>query len=113
MKSKDIQSTKDKSTAQERKETPVYSGVVKYFPRAIEEVAKVSFIGNEQHNPGEPLHWAKEKSKDEQDALMRHLIDHAKGNLYDSDGSLHLAKVAWRALAGLERFLEENENTHL
>ena len=51
-----------------------------------------------------PLHWDMEKSKDELDALTRHLIDHSIDPL-DEDGQLHLAKVAWRALAGLERFL--------
>jgi len=93
-------------TPQERKDTPVFSGFCKYFPRAIEEVARVSKIGNDQHNKGEPLHWAKEKSTDEPDALMRHLLDHAKGIDYDTDGQLHLAKVAWRSMALLERYLE-------
>ena len=39
----------------ERKKIPIYSGVLKYFPDAIAAVAAVSFAGNEQHNPGEPL----------------------------------------------------------
>ena len=107
-----VEPTPMEDTAKERKETPIYSGVVKYFPRALEEVARVSHTGNEQHNPGEPMHWAKEKSTDEQDALMRHLTDHAKGEEYDTDGSLHLAKVAWRAMAGLERYLEWKEKQH-
>lgn len=89
-----------------RKEFPVYEGFVKYFPNAIKEVAHLSYIANIQHNPGEPLHWAKEKSTDEPDALLRHLIDHAKGIKYDTDGIRHLVKVAWRALAMLQRELE-------
>jgi len=92
-----------------RKATPVYSGFVKYFPRAMREVARVSFIGNEQHNPGSPLHWDRSKSKDEPDAMMRHLIDHVLGEEIDTDECLHLAKVAWRAMANLEKYLEENE----
>ena len=48
-----------------------------------------------------------EKSKDELDALTRHLIDHSINPL-DEDGQLHLAKVAWRALAALERHLTNN-----
>ncbi len=95
-----------KKEAQNRKDTPVFSGVLKYFPDAILEVAKVSKIGNDQHNPGEPLHWAKEKSTDEPDAMVRHLIDYAKGNYFDIDGQRHLSKVAWRALALLQRELE-------
>jgi len=90
--------------AAQRKATPVFSGVLKYFPNAIKEVSKCSQVGNDQHHPDKPLHWDMEKSKDEYDALTRHLIDHTIEPL-DDDGVLHLTKVAWRALAGLERYL--------
>ncbi len=86
-----------------RKALPIFSGVLRYFPDALAAVAEVSRIGNEQHNPGQPLHWAKEKSRDEYDALTRHLVD--VGTI-DSDGVRHAAKVAWRALAGLQREIE-------
>lgn len=88
---------------QDRKATPIATGVLDYFPAALAEVARVSLAGNEQHNPGEPLHWAKEKSQDEADALARHLL--ARGTL-DTDGVRHSAKMAWRALALLQRELE-------
>jgi hypothetical protein len=88
-----------------RKETPVFSGVLKYFPDAIAEVAKCSFVGQQQHNPDKPLAWDRSKSGDEYDALMRHLMDSTIDD-YDTDGTLHLAKVAWRALAGLQKHLE-------
>ena len=94
----------NQDTAAERKATPVFSGVLKYFPNALKEVSKCSQAGNDQHHPNTPLHWDMEKSKDELDALTRHLIDHSIDPL-DEDGQLHLAKVAWRALAGVERFL--------
>jgi len=90
--------------AQARKDTPVFSGVLKYFPNALKEVSKCSKAGNDQHHPDKPLHWDMDKSKDEYDALTRHLIDHTI-NPIDTDGILHLTKVAWRALAGLERHL--------
>ena len=89
--------------AQTRKATPIYSGVIKYFPNAIAEVAKCSKAGNDQHHPDKPLHWDMSKSSDELDALVRHLTDHSVDPV-DDDGGLHLAKVAWRALAALERF---------
>ena len=92
-----------------RKDRPLYSGVLRYFPDALLEVAKVSKSGNDQHNPGEPLHWAREKSTDQLDALLRHLTDHARGEILDEDGERHLAKVAWRALAQLQLDLEEHE----
>lgn len=90
-------------TAQDRKNLPIARGVLDYFPDALLEIAKVSKKGNEQHNPGQPLHWAKEKSTDEADALLRHLIDRGQ---FDTDGERHSAKVAWRALALLQRELD-------
>ena len=89
--------------ANERKNTPVFSGVLNYFPDAIAEVARTSFIGNEQHNPGTPLHWDRSKSGDELDALARHLLS---AGTTDSDGIRHSAKVAWRALANLQKEIE-------
>lgn len=89
--------------ALERKQRPVATGVLDYFPLALLEVAKCSWTGNEQHNPGEPLHWAREKSTDHADALLRHLIERGKD---DVDGIPHSAKVAWRALALLQEELE-------
>jgi hypothetical protein len=90
--------------AAERKALPVYRGCIRYFPDALIAVAELSRIGNEQHNPGKPLHWDRSKSGDELDALMRHLIDAGK---IDTDGVRHSAKVAWRALANLQKELEE------
>lgn len=87
----------------ERKAVPMARGLLDYFPDALAEVAHVSLVANEQHNPGEPLHWAKEKSTDEADALLRHLVD--RGG-FDADGLRHSAKVAWRALALLQRELD-------
>lgn len=95
--------------AQNRKNIPVFSGFVKYFPDAILAVAQLSKVANDQHNPGEPLHWAKEKSTDEPDALMRHLIDDAMGEVRDTDGIRHLTKVAWRAMANLQRTIENEK----
>lgn len=89
-----------------RKAQPVASGVLAYFPDALRVVANTSKVGNDQHNPGEPLGWRKEKSSDEADALLRHLSDHLAGETRDDDGVLHLGKVAWRALALLQRFLD-------
>lgn len=88
-----------------RKDYPVYTGVLKYFPDALIELSRVSLQGNKQHHPDKPLHWDKSKSADHLDALTRHLIDADK---MDDDGVLHLAKVAWRALAALQTKLENS-----
>jgi hypothetical protein len=92
--------------AKERKTLPIATGVLDYFPKALAEVAKVSLAGNNQHHPGSPLHWDKSKSTDEADALVRHLLE--RGG-FDTDGQRHSAKVAWRALAMLERELDAAE----
>lgn len=87
-----------------RKGRPVCTGVLDYFPDAILAVAECSRLGNEQHNPGTPLHWDRTKSQDESDALMRHLME--RGSI-DDDGVRHSTKVAWRALALLQKEIEE------
>jgi hypothetical protein len=89
--------------AEARKQRPVYSGVLRYFPDALMAVAHCSWAGNEQHNPGEPLYWNRAKSTDEADALVRHLL---QAGTVDTDGVRHSAKVAWRALALLQKELE-------
>ncbi len=91
--------------SEERKNAPVYSGVMAYFPLAMIEVARLSKIGNDKHNPGEPLHWARGKSTDHADCIARHLLEHGK---LDSDGITHTAKVAWRALALLQEEMEKS-----
>ena len=92
-------------TAEDRKATPVFSGVLKYFPDAIKAVAQCSMAGNEQHHSDKPLHWDRSKSGDELDALTRHLMD---AGTIDSDGIRHSAKVAWRALANLQKEIENS-----
>ena len=89
--------------AAERKAVPVVSGLLDYFPAALAAVAECSRAGNDQHNPGQPLHWDRSKSGDEADALVRHLMD--RGTI-DTDGIRHSTKVAWRALANLQKELE-------
>lgn len=91
-----------------RKQIPVCTGVLDYFPDALAAVAEVSWQGNQQHNPGEPLHWAREKSADHGDCLVRHLLE--RGTV-DVDGQRHTAKMAWRALAILQLEIEAERTT--
>ena len=95
--------------AKARKAIPIYSGFIKYFPLAIAAKAELSRIGNDQHNPGKPLHWDRSKSGDELDAAMRHLADMAKlgEDAVDTDGVYHATKAAWRLDAFLEKLLEK------
>ena len=91
------------SNKQERKDTPIYSGVLTYFPDAIAAIAQCSLAGQRQHNPDKPLGWDRSKSGDELDALTRHLME---AGTADDDGILHSTKLAWRAMANLQRELE-------
>jgi len=90
--------------AKVRKTYPIGTGFLDYFPLAVAEVSKVSLAGNIQHNgPDAPLHWDRSKSTDEADALIRHFLERGK---VDSDGMRHSAKLAWRAMALLQKELE-------
>jgi hypothetical protein len=93
-----------------RGEYPMADGLLYYFPAALAEVARVSKVGNDQHNPGQPMHWARGKSMDHGNKIIRHQVD--AGTL-DADGTRHSAKVAWRALAQLQEELEQQEGAPL
>lgn len=104
------------TVAAERKKYPVATGVLDYFPAAIREVSYVSYVGNQQHNPGEPLHWARGKSGDQEDTTIRHFMERVEATndlnsefelTRDTDGTLHLAKAIWRLMATLQVKLEE------
>jgi len=95
--------------AKERKAIPVYSGFVKYFPDAMAEVAKVSKRGNDQHNPGKPLHWDRSKSGDELDAMMRHVLDSTNDGLSIADQIEEAAARSWRSMADLQKLCEQRE----
>lgn len=93
------------SDSQARKDTPIFSGVIRYFPDALAAVARLSKMGNDKHNPGEPLHWAREKSTDHGDCIVRHQIEFDQ---IDTDSKeFHAVSVAWRALAQLQLLEEE------
>ena len=88
----------------DRKNLPIGTGVLDYFPLALAAVAHCSKVGNDQHNPGQALHWDRSKSTDQSDCIIRHFIE--RGTV-DSDGVRHSAKLAWRALALLQLEIEK------
>jgi len=99
--------------SKERKEFPLYSGPIRYFPKALAGVAHVCKVGNDKHNPGQELHHARGKSGDHADCIVRHLIDLAedfgKGKGKDENGIPQVAYIAWRALALAQEWYEKNE----
>lgn len=87
-----------------REDFPMYDGLLAYFPAALAEVARWSVVGNRKHNPGQKLHWAREKSTDHENKIVRHLLD---ARAVDKDGFVEAVALAWRALALCQTILEE------
>lgn len=81
--------------SQRRKDQPVFAGFLQYMPAAIRLASELSRIGNEKHNPGEPMYHNRSKSSDNGEALVRHQMDVGQ---IDPDTDLDYAvHVFWRA----------------
>lgn len=105
-----------------RKNTPVYSGFLQYFPAAVAGAARHSKRGNDKHNFGEALHHARWKSMDHEDCVSRHLMDisdmeailQRQDRMCDSEWGPATAKaileeadaLVWRAAALSQRLYE-------
>lgn len=57
-----------------RKGLPILR-VLGYFTAAVAGLARHAVRGNAQHNPGERLHWARGKSMDHDECIVRHSLD--------------------------------------
>ena len=88
---------------QARKQAPIFSGPMTYFGDALWNLAECCLAGSRQHHPDKPMHWDREKSGDELDALVRHLLS---AGTIDDDGIRHSAKICFRAMANLQKELE-------
>jgi|HubBroStandDraft_5_1064220.scaffolds.fasta_scaffold16653_6 hypothetical protein len=92
--------------SEERKGIPIFGGCINYFPLALAAVARHSKMGNDKHNPGRPLHWARGKSMDHLECIGRHLVD--VETVDPATGEyLEARALAWRALAHLEELEEK------
>lgn len=85
-----------------RKLQQMWTYLTEYFPLSFEAEVQVAVVGNEQHNKGEPLHWARDKSTDQMNTAFRHMWDHTTVGPKDIDGTYHLAKAIWRLKAELQ-----------
>ena len=84
--------------AKSRKNIPIYTGCIKYFPDAIAAVSQLSLKGGIQHGQTlETLHWDRSLSSDHLDAMCRHMVDE------------EWVQVAWRALANLQVQIEKGD----
>jgi hypothetical protein len=101
--------------SKERKDYPILSGCIKYFPAALAGIARISKLGNDKHNPGQPIHHARSKSTDHGDCIIRHLIDTedllaAKDrgeNISNEQLLIEVNQLAWRALAYAQMIHEQ------
>jgi hypothetical protein len=82
-----------------RKAIPLAT-LLDYFPDAFAAVAAVIYAGQAQHGT---TGWDRAKSADEANTLIRHFLE--RGTI-DTDGVRHSAKMAWRALALLQKEIE-------
>ena len=94
--------------SQARKEYPLFRGCLRYFPAALAGVAITSKLGNDKHNPGQPMFHSRSKSHDHGDCIIRHLIDVEDLLASFKRGDLEVTveqilneanQMAWRALA--------------
>jgi hypothetical protein len=96
-----------------RKTFPMCTGLIDYFPDALAEVSRVSWLGNQKHNPGEAMHHARGKSMDHADCIARHLTERGGFDTVVIDGEQHQIRhsgsLAWRALALLQEELEQED----
>lgn len=58
-----------------RKQYPVGSVLFGQFPAAVVALAHHSWKGNNKHNPGQPLQDARDKSNDDLECALRHLLE--------------------------------------
>ena len=90
---------------------PCLHSVLRYFPRALEAIARINEHGAAIHgwDSWDTIEDAKERYDD---ARLRHDLADAKGEEFDADsGQLHAAHRAWGNLAVLELQLREQEET--
>ncbi len=105
----------------DRKNFPLFRGCLRYFPAALAGIARISKQGNDKHNPGEEMHHARNKSGDQGDCIIRHLIDvedllaalnRGDGHVTVKDILIEVDQMAWRALA-FSQELHEKFNSPL
>jgi len=101
----------DSLSSADRKQAAVSRGLFAYFPDALALIARHSVRSNEKHNPGQPVHWAREKSTDHEDCIARHSISIAIDPNSLDDGQPHIICRAWRALAALQLWAEQKQAT--
>lgn len=91
------------------KDKPDLELLLNGFPRALEEVGKLTTFGARKYTRMGFLKVDNAVNR-YTSAMMRHQLEKAKGNIFDPETSLsHSTAVAWNALAILELELRQLE----
>lgn len=108
----------------DRKSTPVFSMLTRYFPKSMREITRVCVANNVRYNPDRApadINWARGKSPDQLGSAFRHMMESAvDGKVFEHvppevtektgiDKVYVLAEAAWRVCAALELAIEEQE----
>lgn len=105
------------TTSEERKTYPMASGLLDYFPDALAEVAKISYLATQKHHPDKVMHHDRDKSSDHADCIVRHLVERGGTETLQINGQTyvqrHSAALAWRTLALLQEELEAEKGLTL
>lgn len=89
--------------------SPVFKGGLAYFPKAISLVSDISNFGSRKYA------WAGWRNVPDgftrySDAMLRHLVAEAEGEIYDPDsGLLTIGHTCWNALARTELAIIDHE----
>lgn len=101
-----------------RKDVPIYSGFIVYFPAAIAGAAKVSVAGVKQHGLAQLGH-NRGKSADHPDCVFRHMMDAAdllasrrRGPVTESEEDIdriltEASQAVWRVCAWSQELHEK------
>ena len=102
--------TREEGPAEEEYKPPSVTHVLRFFPEAMEELALVCEAGGKKYHGGN-VSWDRARSVHDMESLGRHLMQCVSDPLSMNDDSdtYHLAHVAWRALAALQRALDYDE----
>lgn len=89
---------------------PIFRGAIAYFPGAIAGVAAISAFGATKYAWNGWLHVPDGLNR-YTDAMVRHLIAEAEGQVVDPDSGLpHSWHTAWNGLARAELILRQEKD---
>ena len=86
---------------------PIFRGAIAYFPGILSGVARISEFGAKKYAWNGYL-YVDDGLNRYTDAMVRHLIEEAKGEVLDPDSGLpHAWHTAWNALARGELLIRQ------